>query len=146
MKNILAGYLRKFIDSPKASVEAHTFFAEFLFKEIQNVFSAHYQLNQAKSDAMPVSLRFKQYFLRKTIKHEVNPNEVGNKRFNFIEKVIKTEKVMQVIKSDMKEVLKLSLSFWRDFSNYNNADFFSFKKELEVCSCQLDYHQPEVPD
>lgn len=80
LKSILANYLRKFIESEKATPEAHTYYAEFLFKESQNVFSAHYQLSLAKSDVLSINLRFKQYFLKKTIKHEVNPNEVGNKK------------------------------------------------------------------
>lgn len=81
MNNILMGYLKKFVEGEKGNLEAHTYFAEFLFKECQNVFAAHYQLNLAKSDLMPSSLRFKQFFLKKLIKHEVNPNEVGNKRY-----------------------------------------------------------------
>lgn len=80
LKNILTGYLRKFVESDKTSIEAHTYYAEFLFKECQNVFAAHYQLSLAKSDVMPTKLKFKQFFLKKIIKHEVNPNEVGNKK------------------------------------------------------------------
>lgn len=54
------------------------------------------------------------------------------KRFNFIEKVIKTEKIMHLIKNDMKEVLKQSMEFWKDFRMFNNVDFPTFKKNLEV--------------
>lgn len=80
LKNILTTYLKRFVESNKTSLEAHTYYAEFLFKECQNVFAAHYQLSLVKTDAMPLRLKFKQFFLKKVIKHEVNPNEVGNKR------------------------------------------------------------------
>lgn len=39
---------------------------------------------------------------------------------------------MHGIKVDMKEVLKLTMSFWKEFTNFNGADFFTFKKDLEV--------------
>ena len=54
------------------------------------------------------------------------------RRYNFIEKVIKTEKIMHLIKGDIREVLKLSMEFWKDFRNYKNMEFASFKKNLEV--------------
>jgi hypothetical protein len=54
------------------------------------------------------------------------------RRYNFIEKVINTEKIMHLIKGDIREVLKLSMEFWKDFRNYKNMEFASFKKNLEV--------------
>ena len=70
--------------------------------------------------------------LKKLIKHFVNPNEIGNKKYNFIEKVIKTEEIMHLIKKDMNTVLKLSRDFWKEFKHFNMAEFNSFKKTLET--------------
>jgi ribulose 1,5-bisphosphate carboxylase large subunit-like protein len=44
---------------------------------------------------------------------------------------------MHAIKSDMKDVLKSSMDFWKDFANFKNQDFQSFKKNLEVDCCHL---------
>lgn len=52
--------------------------------------------------------------------------------YNFIEKVVRTEETMQAIKDDMKGVLRDSLSFWKDFKNFNNINFPAIKKNLEV--------------
>lgn len=51
---------------------------------------------------------------------------------------------MHDIKADMREVLKLSMTFWRDFTNFNGADFFTFKKDLEVFFADPGRHQLEV--
>ena len=76
----MLNYIKKFVDSDSTSPEAHTYFAEFLFKEFENVFSAHYHLNLAKNGVLHMGMKFKQFYLKKTIKNEVNPNEVGNKK------------------------------------------------------------------
>lgn len=83
LKNILSGYLRKFVESDKSSPEAHTFYAEFLFRETTNVFSAHYQLTKAEADLLPTNMKIKKYILKKIIKQEVNPSSVGNKKYGY---------------------------------------------------------------
>ena len=78
--SIMTGFIRRFVETQSGTPEFHTYFAEFLFKQNHNVFAAHTQLNLAKGDLLSKSLRFKQFYLKKTIKIEVNPNEVGNKK------------------------------------------------------------------
>lgn len=51
---------------------------------------------------------------------------------------------MQAIKIEMKDVLKLSVEFWREFTNYNNADFTTFKKQLDVGLNEKEHHQSQI--
>jgi hypothetical protein len=81
MKNILSGYLKRFVTAEKGCHEAHAYYAEFLFSECNNVFAAHYQLSKADADLLPIQLNMKKYILRRIIKQEVNPSSVGNKKY-----------------------------------------------------------------
>lgn len=48
------------------------------------------------------------------------------------------------IRTAMKVVLKSYLEFWRDFKNFDNASFNSFKGNLEVRLCHRENHRDEV--
>lgn len=116
---------------PTATPEDQMFYAEFLFKMCNNTFYAQDYLNRAGLSMLSSYLKFKMFVLKKVIKNTVNPSEVGNPKYNFVEKVIKTERVMKEIKQDMRAVLKNSADFWRDFRDFNNKEFNMFKGVLE---------------
>lgn len=80
LKNILSNHLKKFVESEKSTPESMTYYAEYLFRECNNIFAAHGYLSKAENELNSSHLKFKQFILKKIIKHEVNPNAVGNKK------------------------------------------------------------------
>lgn len=131
LRNILNDQLKQMANRQDAKPEDKIFYAEFLFKMCNNVFYAQDYLNKASLSLLSSYLKFKLFVLKKVIKNTINPSEVGNPKYNFIEKVVKTERVMKEIKQDMRSVLKSSSDFWRDFKDFNNKEFGMFKGVLE---------------
>jgi hypothetical protein len=80
LKVILSNYMKKYAEEEKASSECLIYYAEFLFRECSNVFSAQNYLNMPNIELLSTRLNFKMFVLRKTIKHYVNPNEIGNRQ------------------------------------------------------------------
>ena len=118
-------------DKANSNVESLLYMAEYHFRESQNNFKAHYFITLAEIERMTLHQRFVLFALKKFIKHTVKPQDFGMTKVNFIEKVIRTEKLMHSIKLDMKNVLKSSAEVWREFKHFNQTPFDSFKNTLE---------------
>jgi PAS domain S-box-containing protein len=131
LRNILNDQLKVMANLQQSTPDDKMFYAEYLFKMCNNTFYAQDYLNRANLSMLTAYQKFKMFVLKKVIKNTINPNEVGNPKYNFIEKVIKTERVMKEIKLEMKSVLKKSAEFWRDFRDFNNKEFGMFKGILE---------------
>lgn len=81
MRNIIHNTVKKYVESSNKTVEAMIYYAEYLLKECNNIFSAHYYIRQAELESnISLRLKYKLYVLRKIIKIQVNPSEIGNKK------------------------------------------------------------------
>lgn len=119
------------MDEEKKTVSWHIFFAEFVFSNFYNPFIAIYHINEAKKRAKSVHHNFKIYRMTKKIMLFVKPELIGLQKDNFIEKIVKLEKNMDLIKTKMIDIISKSLMFWKRFKYFKNESLTNFKDTLE---------------
>ena len=61
----------------------------------------------------------------------VKPELIGLQKDNFVEKIVKLESEMEIIKQKMTTIINHYLVFWKSFTHFKNTELISFKNKLE---------------